>query len=271
MNKINSFLLLKDGAEIAYKIDGKVGPPVALVSGLGGGYQFWNEVSAILSSNYRVISFDQRGIGSSSRGKLKTSLECLVDDFKQLIDHVFPDQPVNVIGHSTGGVIAQIFASRYPEKLSSLVLSGSWFESDHYMRYLFHLRRTLLNEAPSIYQNLSNILSYNPAVVCEIFWENLETESSMSDCFRELMTNRIDALINYSGDGVVEKITLNTLVIGSRDDQVIPFYHQQKLYNALPYGHLTEIKEGGHFFPKIKAHDYASLVEGWVEDGEKSI
>ena len=89
MNKINSFLLLKDGAEIAYKIDGKVGPPVALVSGLGGGYQFWNEVSAILSSNYRVISFDQRGIGSSSRGKFKTSLECLVDDFKQLIDHVF--------------------------------------------------------------------------------------------------------------------------------------------------------------------------------------
>lgn len=61
-------LRLEDGAEIAVQVDGD-GRDLLLVTGLGGTAAFWEPVVAPLRERgFRVIRFDQRGIGASTGG-----------------------------------------------------------------------------------------------------------------------------------------------------------------------------------------------------------
>ena len=65
---------LADDAELAVHVDGQ-GPDVMLVTGLGGTAAFWDPVVAPLAKSFRLIRYDQRGIGASSRGTAATTIE----------------------------------------------------------------------------------------------------------------------------------------------------------------------------------------------------
>src|SRR5918994_3620886 len=96
---------LRDGAELAVHVDGK-GRDLLLVTGLGGTAAFWDPVVAPSASRFRIIRFDQRGIGRSTRGTAPVDIDRLAQDAFAVLDHVGADRPL-LLGHSTGGVILQ--------------------------------------------------------------------------------------------------------------------------------------------------------------------
>src|SRR5215208_2369090 len=97
-------LRLEDGAEIVDG-DGRL-----LVSGLGGTAAFWEPVVAPLRERgFRVIRFDQRGIGASTRGTGAVDIDRLAQDSLAVLDHAGSASAL-LLGHSTGGVILQAMA-----------------------------------------------------------------------------------------------------------------------------------------------------------------
>ena len=106
--------------EIFYEGHGE-GPPLFLVSGLGGAAAYWTPNLPALSERYRVITHDHRGAGQSSHSKIAYSVDQMTDDLVRLMDHLRIER-AHVLGHSTGGAIGQTLAVTHPERLASLVI-----------------------------------------------------------------------------------------------------------------------------------------------------
>lgn len=115
-----------DGAvALVVERHGSVGdePPLVLVHGYLGSRHDWDAVVAPLAVDRRVWTFDQRGHGDSTKlgDEDDYTIAALVDDLDQLLDAIAPG-PIDLLGHSMGGVVAQWWALRRPDRLRSLVL-----------------------------------------------------------------------------------------------------------------------------------------------------
>ncbi|MEZ4452114.1 MAG: alpha/beta fold hydrolase [Nannocystaceae bacterium] len=77
-----------------------------------------------LASFARVILIDKRGTGLSDRVLDAISLDDQIDDVAAVLDAVGTERAA-IFGHSLGGVLAQAFAARRPERVRALLLFGS--------------------------------------------------------------------------------------------------------------------------------------------------
>lgn len=118
--------------DIAYKIFGK-GDPLLFISGFSMAMDMWEPMLNGLPENHTIILFDNRGIGqttaagnetTTSAGTLFT-IDQFTNDTAALIDALKIRQPVDVLGLSLGGFIAQEIALSHPEKVNRLILVSS--------------------------------------------------------------------------------------------------------------------------------------------------
>jgi pimeloyl-ACP methyl ester carboxylesterase len=100
------------------------GPPLVLVMGIGYDATLWTlaQVPA-LSHMFRVVIFDNRDAGRSSKAAAPYTIADMADDAAALMDALDIDR-AHLLGLSMGGMIAQEFALRHADRLHRLVLSG---------------------------------------------------------------------------------------------------------------------------------------------------
>jgi pimeloyl-ACP methyl ester carboxylesterase len=117
------YLSLPD-AEIYYETYGE-GSPFLFCSVTGLDHQAWkfHQVREF-SRDHRVILFDYRGTGKSSKSVQKYSIPMFTEDAAALLDHLNVEQ-ATVCGHSMGGVVAQLLAIEHPRKIKKLILASS--------------------------------------------------------------------------------------------------------------------------------------------------
>ena len=116
-------LKLKD-SEIYYEVHGD-GVPLLFCSVTGLDHQAWKfHQVAEFSRDHKVILFDYRGTGKSSKVVQKYSIKMFTDDAAALLDHLDVEQAI-VCGHSMGGVVAQLLALDHPRKVKKLILASS--------------------------------------------------------------------------------------------------------------------------------------------------
>jgi len=119
-----------DGATIAYAVSGD-GPPVVLLPSWLTHLEYqWRSVAwrpwlEALSSRYRLLRFDPRGCGLSDRDVDDIAFETWVRDFGAVVDAAGLER-FSVIGTCQGGPTAIEFAARHPQRVSRLVLYGTY-------------------------------------------------------------------------------------------------------------------------------------------------
>jgi NAD(P)-dependent dehydrogenase (short-subunit alcohol dehydrogenase family)/pimeloyl-ACP methyl ester carboxylesterase len=116
------------------------GPTVVMVHGWPDSHALWDGVVPLLADRFRVITYDNRGVGPSSSPKRYTeyTMERLADDFAAVIDTVSPDRPVHAIAHDWGSVSVWDYLAR-PEASSRVAsfTSVSGPSLDHLVAWLF--------------------------------------------------------------------------------------------------------------------------------------
>ena len=99
------------------------GPPVLLVMGLGlSGGAWWRTVDA-LRRDFRVITFDNRGVGASG-GSVPHTIDEMAADAVAFIGALGLDQ-VDLLGFSLGGGVAQVITLEHPELVRRVILAGT--------------------------------------------------------------------------------------------------------------------------------------------------
>ena len=112
-----------NGVRIWYQETGE-GDPVLQIHGAGFGHFNFATATPILSKSYRCIDFDMRGYGLSERPFQRYSMEVWADDVAGLMDHLGL-RSAHIHGTSMGGMVAQQFAAKYPERTQRLIIKCS--------------------------------------------------------------------------------------------------------------------------------------------------
>lgn len=243
------------------------GFPVLFISGLNGAAAYWREQVPSFTKRFEVVLHDHRGVGQSDHSRISYTVERIAGDVVHLMDALGIDK-AHIVGHSTGGAIAQVLAIEHPARLASIVVAASWTKADAYFRRLFALRKEILARlGPPSYLQASSLLLY-PA-----FWiarnnEKLrqhEAQALATFAPPEVAMARIDAVLAFDRTADLARIRTPALIVAAQDDIVTPAYFSEELARLIPGAEAKFFAQGGHCFTQVMAREFNQAVLPFLE------
>lgn len=110
-----------NGASLRCELRGQGGSTLVLVHEMGGTLESWDAVLPRLASGRRVLRYDTRGAGASSKIRGIAEIDQMADDLAALLDALDIPAPVALAGCAVGGAIAVRFAARFPARVAALI------------------------------------------------------------------------------------------------------------------------------------------------------
>jgi len=110
-----------NGIDIYYEEHGS-GEPLLLIMGWGGNAATWKPQLPGLAEHFRVIAFDNRGVGRTSSPETPYTTRAMAEDTRGLLD-ALDIESAHVFGISMGGMIAQELVLAHPDRVDALVLA----------------------------------------------------------------------------------------------------------------------------------------------------
>ena len=231
-----------------YRIYGD-GYPLVMIMGYGSTMRLWDPILIrSLSTYYKLIIFDNRGMGNTETGQRPFSIEQFADDTAGLMD-ALDIQQAHVLGWSMGGLIAEEVALRYPGKVNKLIL------------YAAHCNANLFPSAPEVIQKLTDMLGSpqerGMRFISTLFppdWLRSNQERIKEIFYRplgsippETMNKQSMAIGKWKGccDRLGE-IKNSTLIITGADDILVPPQNAHYLAEKVLNARLVSYENGGH-------------------------
>jgi aminoacrylate hydrolase len=258
-------LALLNNFEIYYETHGD-GLPIVFIAGLGGAAASWRHQIEPFARHFKVITFDQRGTHRSGSGPLIGSVDDLASDTIALLD-ALSISSAHVVGHSTGGAIAQTLAIEHPDRVVGLALCATWPKSDAFFRYVLGLRLDILRT-----QGIAAYLRSTPFFIYPDWWinENWDAlEASIEAGIAnppdiDVMVSRIEAILAFDRASRLPQISQHTLVLCARNDILVPPSMAEALSAAIPDAELVMLERGGHSSNQTTPAAYNETVLGFL-------
>ncbi|HZQ83980.1 MAG TPA: alpha/beta fold hydrolase [Acidimicrobiales bacterium] len=113
--------------ELEVHDQGSGAPPLLLLHGFTGSSLDWTDVVGDLSTDRRLVTYDQRGHGDSTNtgDPASYTIDALVTDLAAVVDQLGL-APFDLLGHSMGGIVAMRYALARPDTLRSLILMDTF-------------------------------------------------------------------------------------------------------------------------------------------------
>ena len=263
-----------NGINICYEIHGQ-GAPLILLHGFAMYKEFWFPQIGELSKEFKLIAVDNRSCGKSTHPIKPYNIMDVVEDVKGLLDHLDIDKAY-MMGHSMGGMVAQNFALKYPERLNKLILlatipkfpdvSGlNVYKESQIASYKAKLEDPIKafyeKMKPRFTRELLKIMVNDPK---HVFHGIYSTEDLIE--LEKKGTSNIQDL-NYLADTMGEHNALNrlneiqneTLIIAGDKDKHTPKFSHELIHEKMPNS-VLKIVSGAHFFPWENAPEVNRLI-----------
>ena len=236
------------------------GYPIVFIPGFGGVGSFWRNQIEFFRQRFRVITVDQRGAGSSQRTQQDYSIKQMTEDVLAVMDATGLETAV-LVGHSTGGAIAQTLASWSPERVSGMLLSSTWCKPSRYFRRVFEFRRSLLEiGATDLFHKAGVFFRYPP--------DYAEANDSAFDgggpVDVDITISRINAILDSDLSRITAQLHTPTVVVAARDDCLIPMYMSDEVAQKIAKSKYIVLDRGGHFLPETRSDEYNSVLDTFL-------
>ncbi|KJS31483.1 MAG: hypothetical protein VR64_11900 [Desulfatitalea sp. BRH_c12] len=226
------------------------GEPLIMIRGLGSNADHWYAQVPDLSGHYRVITFDNRGIGRSSDSGEPFSIQDLAQDTVDLMDALAIER-AHVLGVSLGGMIAQEIAIAYPQRVMGLILVATHCGGEHMVnaaeevtekirRMVFEGSVAARAEAAEAFFAPRTMLE-RPQVV-----EEYAAVSTKYPPGTDILKRQWHAVSNHDTYDRLHRIAAATLVLTGAEDVLIPPANATRLSERIPRANLRVIAGGGH-------------------------
>lgn len=236
-----------DSATVHYRTEGQ-GPGLLLVHGTGAtGDANYGHLLQEFTEHHTVILPDYAGSGGTTDDGRPLTLEQLADQVLGAADAA-TDEPVDVVGFSLGALVAVMAAARRPERVRRLVLVSGWARNDDLRKRLgFTLWRRLADLDPELYSHYISLLLFTPGFLANLDQATFD-EAVGGAAVNEGTLRQIELGLEADIRELLPKISVPTLVVGCRHDQLVPVEHSRELHDAIPGSTYLEI-ESGHLVP----------------------
>ncbi len=132
-----------NGIEIDYRLDGDGPEVLVLVNGLADAKESWAAQVPAFAERYRVLSYDNRGVGGTSAPPGPYTTRLMADDLHALVEALGIGR-FHLLGTSMGGMIAQEYAIAHAKRLRSVALCNTYAWPGPYCLRMFQLWRELV-------------------------------------------------------------------------------------------------------------------------------
>ncbi len=255
-----------DSIELQYEISGS-GPPVVFINGLTMDLNGWLLQVEPFGRNYRMVRYDCRGQGGSDRPDMEYSQEMHAEDLSLLLEKLEIPR-AHIIGLSNGGMIAQHFALRYPEKTGALVLVDT-------CSYVDTLLELIITSWIKSAEAGGGGLRYDvalPYLFSEEFTKkNLERMMALKEM--NLAINPVKSVVSLSKASMrhdlrerVSEIKAPTLIIAGEEDILVPVKYSRILREEIENSTLAILKNCGHVPPIEKPDEFNRIVMRFLND-----
>ncbi|KTE19088.1 alpha/beta hydrolase [Sphingopyxis sp. H050] len=281
-----------NGISITYEDKGpKDAPAILLVMGLGGQLTLWPDefVDALVAHGFRVIRYDNRDVGLSTRfdaagvpnlkwmfvkAALKLpvrsayTLADMAADGVALLDHI-GIQRAHIVGASMGGMIAQHIAARYPERTLSLTSVMSTTGNPRLPRAQKEAMRVLANrpmngdpEALIAYSvNAARVIGSPDYPAAEERLQRRVRSDFERGWYPQGVARQMAAIV-ADGDRrpMLKSIKAPTLVIHGEADPLVPIAGGRDTAENIPGARLLTIPGMGHDLPLALVDTLAGAI-----------
>ena len=227
----------------------------------GGTHRTWNKVTAELQSSYRTVTYDMRGWGESGASSNGYSIAALADEAIALIEHLALSRYI-LIGHSMGGKVAQLVASRNPPGLLGLVLVAPATptptilpeEAKQQQIHAYDNRETVLQTIAFLSEG-----ALDPETVEQVVRDSL---SGTPEAKRAWPATAM--LEDISSE--VSKITVAALVLAGEQDRLDSVeQHRREVVARIAEATLEVIPQSGHLLPLDEPKPTACAIQQFVD------
>ena len=239
--------------------------PIVFIHGVGLTYEIW-QPQLDFFKNYSNLSYDILGHGKSSLTKQNINFDDFSEQLIELINELKIEK-IHLVGFSIGSLIARNFATRYSERLQSLILLGSIYKRSEQQQKIVNerfeqakkelklssqaLKRWFtdkyLENNPDTYEKISSILSTN----------NMANFLKVYELF-----------VRHKNDEDFEKIYCKTLVMTGENDVGSTIEMSQQLKDLINNSELKIIKDGKHLCGIECADDVNLAIKNFVDKND---
>ena len=224
------------------------GPPVLLIGGIGMDTGAWWRTVPVLARDFRVITFDPRGLGRSAPSPYMCTTDDLAADSIAVMDAAGVDA-AHVYGFSLGGMVAQQLALRHPDRVRRLVLGSTHAGGLLYQsgtRGVMGMRPSFVATDPA-----RAAIPYTYGRRCrEEHPERIEEDLQRRVPLPPLTRNaQIGAVMLHDARTAVRRIEAPTFVVHGAEDRLMPVAAGRHLAEEIPGAHLLVLSDAGHFYP----------------------
>ncbi len=250
-------------AGIHYETAGN-GPPLVLLHGIGSNSRSWRRQLRGLSDRYTVIAWDAPGYGGSREPVGPGSVATYADDLEALLGTLV-DEPVHLIGHSLGGIIAQEFYGRYPERVRTLVLAdtsrGGGAEEELVRNRKLETRlKAIAEQTPRQIAEHRAPALLRAAAPLDLVREAVEIMAEIRPAGYRFAA---EALAEADETSILARIAVPTLLIWGADDRITPLGEGRRMAATIPGSRLEVIPDAGHLCYLERASIFNSLIESF--------
>ncbi len=257
MEQAIHFCTTADGARLACGVSGAGTPLVKSAHWLthlshDWASPIWRHQHEGLSRYFRLLRYDQRGCGLSDRDVADMSLEAWVGDLEQVVDSAGLERFV-LLGMSQGGPIAIEYAARHPERVSHLVLCGSYVRGRRYWdgiddteresETLVELIRLGWDRPNPAYRQLFSSL-FIPGGSQEQIEQFNELQRRSASA--EMAARIVSVIDRLDVTGTARGLDVPTLVMHCEDDARIPFSEGRHLAGQIPGARFVPLAGRNH-------------------------
>jgi len=241
-----------NGINIYYEEHG-TGEPLVLIMGFTVSSIGWHWNIPDFAKQFRVIAFDNRGVGQSDKPDVPYSMAMFADDTAGVLAGLGIDN-AHIFGISMGGMIAQEFALRYQQRVKTLTLGCTNCGGPH----------TVLSKDPEVVSMLTNIASVDVQQAALTMTKVAVTPWFMQkrmDILLELnqlsahhptpqhgMVCQMHAIQGHDTYDRLPQLNMPTLVITGKEDGLVPPENSVTLAQRIPNADLVLLSNASHLF-----------------------
>ena len=239
--------------------------PMVFIHGVGLTHEIW-QPQLDFFKDYSNLSYDILGHGKSSLNKEKISFDDFSDQLIELLNELKIDK-IHLIGFSIGSLIARNFATKFNDRLKSLILLGSIYKRSEEQQKIVNSRfdqakkklklskqalkrwftDEYLDKNPKTYEEISSILSSN----------NMSNFLKVYELF-----------VKHKNDEEFEKIKVNTLIMTGEYDVGSTVKMSEELNRIIKNSEIKIINNGKHLCGIECADDINLTIKNFVNKNE---
>lgn len=234
--------------DVNYKLEGDGPETIVAVNGLADDLETWAfQVEDFLAAGYRVLRFDNRGIGASSKPAGPYSSRMLADDAKALVDSLGVTG-FHLMGVSMGGMIAQEYALAYGADLRSATFACTYAAPGPFCSRMFDMWAGIapVLGVPYVMRDVT-LWAFTVPFFDQRGEELAEFETAMRYMDQPIHAYLAQLAVIQQHDTTsrLSQIAVPTLVLAGGEDILIPVSLSRQLHELVP-GSTWATTKGGH-------------------------